>query len=232
MKWTVLRRDFVDGTIQCRLGKRKHNIESGIAFVIQNEYGDIAYCGGGCAKNKNYVTNPKESVPDFTSKLLLLNDSDLSSNNNTPSSKDKSCVKDEIKNNQLCRRYLELLFVLIPLMDLKANTQDESVNVIINYILKNDSRETILKSSMHILLDILKTTGKSKYSISYLYFIYVYIRQIDFLLNKSTSQKGKDFLVNCKSYVKKHHEVSEKQFDIVVNKLKEHNRNIKFIRLL
>ncbi|MEC6817028.1 hypothetical protein VXS05_18590 [Photobacterium toruni] len=232
MKWTVLRHDFFDGTVQCRLGKRKHNLESGIVFVIQNEYGDIAYCGSGCAKNKDYVTNPKESIPDFTSKLLFLNDSDSSSNNNTSSSKDKSCAKDEMKNNQLCRRYLELLFVLIPLIDLKANTQDESVNIIINYILKKGSRETILKSSMHILLDILKTTKNSQYSISYLYFIYTYIRQIDFLLNESTSEKEKKLLIDSKSYVKKHHKVSEKQFNIVVSKLNEHNRNIKYIRLL
>lgn len=231
MKWTVLRRDFYDGTVPCRLGKRKHNLSSGFVFVIQNEYGDIAYCGGGCAKNKNYVTNPTESVPDFTSKSLFLDDSGSSSGNRTSLSKDNSCVKDEIKNNQLCRRYLELLFVLIPLIDLEANTQDESVNIIITRILENDSRTLILKSCMHILLDILKTTKNTQYSISYLHFIYLYIRQINFLLNKSTNEKEKDFLMNCKAYVKKHHKASEKQFNIVVSKLNKHNRNIKFIHL-
>ncbi len=45
MAWTVLRRDFVDGKVECRLGVKRHFIRTGTAYVIENEHGEIAFCG-------------------------------------------------------------------------------------------------------------------------------------------------------------------------------------------
>ncbi|EJE8516221.1 hypothetical protein M5252_004570 [Vibrio parahaemolyticus] len=233
MKWKVLRRDFVDGVVPCRLGTKRHNITSGVAYVIENECGEIAYSGPACAKNKDYVSNPQDVVPDFTSKLLSV-DEMVGTSAQGERKGALSQAEKEFLNNKKAKFYLEFLFVYIPALKLseEENTGDDYLNFIIKKIQNGDTKESIQKNDMYMLLDIIETTEGTKFDLNYMLFAYTYLKQIDFLLNiGSCSQSDTDFLQNCRNYVVKHRKVSQGQFNQVLKKLEKHNRKMKYCPL-
>lgn len=231
MKWKLLRRDFVDSVVPCRLGKKSHNITSGVAYVIEDENGHIAYCGPVCAKNEQYVINPHESVPDFTIKMRLIDDEKIGSDSkNNARSRSPSII--EYLRNKKADLYLKFLFIYIPLIDLKSSDEvlDISLACIVEQILNGQTEKQISKGFHHILLDVIDTTKGTKYDLDYILFVYAYMRQIDFLMKlDGCSQSDSEFLQGCKNYVIKHHSVSEKQFVNVVRKLRPYNRTLKYI---
>ncbi|HGZ7314682.1 TPA: hypothetical protein ACOL2D_004089 [Vibrio parahaemolyticus] len=229
MAWTVLRRDFVDGKVECRLGVKRHFIRTGTAYVIENEHGEIAFCGPTCAKNAEYVTNPNETVPDLTSKLIL-DELTQTKGKGGGSGSRQDPIKKEIQNNKNSELYLEVLYKLVPLLNLAANTIDDGLNHLISLILKGDSQDSIRKNFRHILLDVIVSTKGSRYELKYLLFMYAYLKQIDFLFKrKNCNEFERDFLQSCQMYVMRHHLVSEKQFVHINRKLQVFGRSIHFI---
>lgn len=231
MKWKVLRRDFVDGVVPCRLGTKRHNITSGVAYVIENEYGEIAYSGPACAKNKDYVSNPQEVVPDFTSKLLGVDEMKGASGQGKQKGALSQAEKELLKYKK-AKFYLELLFVYIPALQLREeeSTGDEYLNFVIKLVLAGATKESIQQNHMHVLLGIIETTEGTQFALNYMLFAYTYLKQIDFLLNiDGCHQSDIDFLQNCRDYVVKHRKVSQGQFEQVLKKLKKHDRKMKYI---
>ena len=227
MNWKVLRREFVDGIVPCRLGMKAHKIKSGVAYVIENELGELAFCGPTCRGNGEYVTNPKEKVPDLTTTLSDNN------GNSIYAIKNESQSSKEVRLHQNCLLYLELLVVLNPVINIGVDTDCEYLNIIIRLIDAGNSRTSIAKSSMYILLDMVDEVEGSKYSLRYLKLIYTYIKQIDYLLNEvGCTESNQEFLLSCKQYVVNHGYISEKQFLKVNQKLKKINRRIRFIRMV
>ncbi|HEI9844369.1 TPA: hypothetical protein SLN72_001327 [Morganella morganii] len=68
MPWTVIRRDFTNAdSIKCALGCGQP-ITSGIAYVVQDENGQIGFAGSTCVKRtENYVAGIP--IPDFTAPI-------------------------------------------------------------------------------------------------------------------------------------------------------------------
>lgn len=226
MKWKVLRHEFVDGIFTCRLGVKHHTVSSGIAVIIENDVGEIAFSGPCCAKNAKYVINPTEKVPNLTTNFIKI------CRNETKSSggdKALSLANKEIVKNINCKLYLELLIVLIPLIGMDDDTDCENVNFIIGLIKKGYDRKEIIRNYGFLLLDIIDESNNTNYSLDYLNAIYTYIKKIDFLLNQDTcSNSDKDFLIGCKEYVMNHGCISEKQFALVQKKLEQYNSRIKY----
>lgn len=73
MPWTVIRKDFTHAaSVVCALGCGRH-ITSGVAFVVQDENGNVGFAGSTCVRGTRNYDALIGTIPNFTSSTFIAN---------------------------------------------------------------------------------------------------------------------------------------------------------------
>lgn len=73
MPWYVIRKDFTHAdSVDCAFGCG-HHITSGVAYVVQNENGDLGFSGSTCVRGAQNYNVDIATIPNFTSSTIIEN---------------------------------------------------------------------------------------------------------------------------------------------------------------